>query len=55
MARPKGPRAQLDLEPFDFDELVVGGKTINFQPDGLVFKEAASLLVGPDKRPITSF
>ena len=42
--------------PRTFDEFVVGGKTIKFQPDGLVFKEAASLLVGPDKKtPITHF
>ena len=41
--------------PRSFDEFVVGGKTIKFQPDGLVFKEAASLLVGPDKKPITHF
>jgi endonuclease YncB( thermonuclease family) len=42
--------------PRRFDEFVVGGKTIKFQPDGLVFKEAASLLVGPDKKtPITHF
>jgi hypothetical protein len=42
--------------PRAFDEFVVGGKTIKFQPDGLVFKEAASLLVGPDKKtPITHF
>jgi len=27
----------------------------SWSADGLVFKEAASLLVGPDKRPITSF
>ncbi|MGY4312264.1 thermonuclease family protein [Bradyrhizobium sp. JR3.5] len=29
-------------DPRRFDEFVVGGKTIKFQPDGLVFKEAAS-------------
>jgi len=41
--------------PRRFDEFVVGGKTIKFQPDGLVFKEATSLLVGPDKKPILQF
>lgn len=41
--------------PRRFDEFVDGGKTIKFQPDGLVFKEAASLLVGPDKKPILHF
>jgi len=41
--------------PRNFDEFVVGGKTIKFQPDGLVFKEAPSLLVGPDKKPIQHF
>ena len=43
------------LNPRNFDEFIVGGKTIKFQPDGLVFKEALSLVVGPDKKPITNF
>jgi endonuclease YncB( thermonuclease family) len=38
-----------------FDEFVVAGKTIKFEPDGLVFSEAASTLVGPDGKPITHF
>jgi len=41
--------------PRNFDEFVVGGKTVKFQPDGLVFKEAASLLIGPDKKPVQHF
>jgi endonuclease YncB( thermonuclease family) len=41
--------------PHNFAEFVAGGKTINFQPDGLVFKEAPSTLLGPDNKPINSF
>jgi endonuclease YncB( thermonuclease family) len=37
------------------DEFVVGGKTIKFEPDGLVFSEAPSALIGADKKPITQF
>ncbi len=38
-----------------FDQFVVAGKTTNFAPDGLVFSEAPSALIGPDKKPITLF
>ena len=38
-----------------FDEFVVAGKTTNFAPDGLVFSEAPSALIGPDRKPITQF
>ena len=38
-----------------FDEFVSGGKTINFQPDGLVFYEAPSTLIGPNNKPVTHF
>jgi endonuclease YncB( thermonuclease family) len=38
-----------------FDQFVVAGKTTKFEPDGLVFSEAPSALIGPDKRPITQF
>ena len=42
--------------PRTFDQFVVGGKTVKFEPDGLVFKEATSTLVGADgKTPITHF
>jgi len=41
--------------PRTFDEFVVGGKTTKFQPDGLVFKEAPSKLVGPDGKLIEHF
>jgi len=41
--------------PRTFDEFVVAGKTIKFQPDGLVFKEAPSKLVGPDGKLIEHF
>jgi endonuclease YncB( thermonuclease family) len=41
--------------PRTFDEFIVGGKTIKFEPDGLVFKEATSTLVGADGKPITHF
>jgi endonuclease YncB( thermonuclease family) len=41
--------------PRTFDEFVVAGKSIKFQPDGLVFKEAPSTLLGPDKKPISHF
>ena len=35
--------------------VVVGGKTIKFAPDSLVFKEAPSTLLGPDNKPISHF
>jgi len=38
-----------------FDEFIVSGKTIKFQPDGLVFSEAPSKLVGSDGKPISHF
>jgi endonuclease YncB( thermonuclease family) len=38
-----------------FDEFVIAGKTTNFEPDGLVFSEAPSALVGPDGKAITKF
>lgn len=38
-----------------FDQFVVAGKTTKFEPDGLVFSEAPSALIGPDKKPITQF
>ena len=38
-----------------FNEFVVAGKTTKFQPDGLVFSEAPSALIGPDNKPITQF
>lgn len=38
-----------------FDEFIVAGKTIKFEPDGLVFSEAPSTLVGPDGKAITQF
>jgi endonuclease YncB( thermonuclease family) len=38
-----------------FDQFVVGGKTINFEPEGLVFSEATSALIGADGKPITQF
>ena len=38
-----------------FDEFVVAGKTIKFEPDGLVFSEAPSALIGPDGKAITQF
>jgi endonuclease YncB( thermonuclease family) len=41
--------------PRTFDQFVVGGGTIKFQPDGLVFQEAPSKLVGADGKPITHF
>jgi hypothetical protein len=41
--------------PRNFAEFVEGGKTIKFQPDGLVFGEAPSTLVGADGKPITGF
>lgn len=37
------------------DQFINAGKTINFQPDGLVFSEAPSKLVGSDDKPITQF
>ncbi|MCK1384032.1 thermonuclease family protein [Bradyrhizobium sp. 21] len=41
--------------PRNFAEFVEGGKTIKFQPEGLVFGEAPSRLVGADGKPITEF
>jgi endonuclease YncB( thermonuclease family) len=41
--------------PRNFAEFVVGGKTIKFQPDGLVFGEAPSSLVDADGKPIKEF
>ncbi|MGX9431524.1 MULTISPECIES: hypothetical protein [Bradyrhizobium] len=41
--------------PHNFADFVVGGKTIRFAPDSLVFKEAPSTLLGPDNKPITHF
>ncbi len=41
--------------PHNFAEFVVGGKTIKFAPDSLVFKEAPSTLLGPGNKPITHF
>lgn len=41
--------------PRNFAEFVEGGKTIKFQPDGLVFGEAPSTLVGADGKVITRF
>lgn len=38
-----------------FDQFVTAGKTTTFQPEGLVFSEAASTLVGPDGKEITHF
>jgi len=38
-----------------FDEFVVAGKTIKFEPDGLVFSEAPSALIGSDGKPIKQF
>ena len=41
--------------PRNFAEFVEGGTPIEFQPDGLVFGEAPSTLVGPDGKVITGF
>lgn len=41
--------------PRNFAEFVVGGKTIKFQPDSLVFGEAPSSLVGADGKVIAKF
>jgi hypothetical protein len=41
--------------PRNFAEFVAGGKTIKFQPDGLVFGEAPSTLVDADGKAITGF
>jgi hypothetical protein len=41
--------------PRNFADFVEGGKTIKFQPEGLVFGEAPSSLVGADGKPITTF
>ena len=37
------------------DQFVKGGKTIEFQPEGLVFSEAPSKLVDANNKPITHF
>lgn len=39
----------------NFADFLTGGKTIKFAPDGLVFKEAPSTLLGPDRKPISHF
>lgn len=41
--------------PRNFAEFVEGGKAIKFQPEGLVFGEAPSSLVGTDGKPIKAF
>jgi endonuclease YncB( thermonuclease family) len=41
--------------PRNFAEFVEGGKTIKFQPEGLVFGEAPSMLVGADGKAIKEF
>lgn len=41
--------------PRNFAEFVEGGKTIRFQPEGLVFGEAPSTLVGADGKMIGEF
>lgn len=41
--------------PRNFADFVEGGTTIKFQPDGLVFGEAPSSLVGADGKPVTEF
>ncbi|MCW1996037.1 endonuclease YncB(thermonuclease family) [Bradyrhizobium diazoefficiens] len=41
--------------PRNFAEFVEGGKVIKFQPEGLVFGEAPSMLVGADNKPILHF
>lgn len=41
--------------PRNFADFVEGGKKIKFQPDGLVFGEAPSSLVGADGKAITGF
>lgn len=41
--------------PRNFAEFVEGGKTIKFQPEGLVFGEAPSSLVGADGKAIAEF
>ncbi|MDE5440449.1 thermonuclease family protein [Bradyrhizobium sp. CSA207] len=41
--------------PRNFAEFVEGGTTIKFQPEGLVFGEAPSTLVGADGKVITKF
>jgi endonuclease YncB( thermonuclease family) len=41
--------------PRFFDEFVTAGKTVNFTPDGLVFKEAPSKLVDANGAPIPHF
>jgi endonuclease YncB( thermonuclease family) len=39
----------------DFADFVRGGRTAEFDPDGLVFSEAKSTIIGPNKKPITDF
>ncbi|RQH14139.1 thermonuclease family protein [Bradyrhizobium sp. RP6] len=41
--------------PRNFAEFVEGGKTIKFQPEGLVFGEAPSTLVGADGKVVREF
>jgi len=41
--------------PRNFADFVAGGKTIKFQPEGLVFGEAPSSLIGADGKAITQF
>lgn len=41
--------------PRNFAEFVEGGKTIKFQPEGLVFGEAPSSLVGADGKAVAGF
>ncbi|WP_244645988.1 hypothetical protein [Bradyrhizobium campsiandrae] len=41
--------------PRNFAEFIEGGKTIKFPPDGLVFGEAPSTLVGADGKVIAGF
>lgn len=39
----------------NFADLAASGKTIKFQPDGLVFGEAPSSLVGADGKTVPEF
>ena len=41
--------------PHNFADFVAAGKHINFEPDGLVFKEAPSTLLDQNDNPITHF
>lgn len=40
---------------FDFAHFVSKGRTAEFEPSGLVFSEAKSTIIGPDKKPIANF